>query len=526
VTAAANGATRAPELATDPAGIYRVLCRLDQPCYVVATSGGVAVANAPPAAATGRVLAAAGPLPAEHLGSGAFRTAHGLRYAYVGGAMAAGIASERFVTALVRAGYAASFGAGGLPPDRVEDAVRRLSAELTGAGLTVNLLHAPHEPALERGVVATLLRHRVRCVEASGFIDLTPPLVHYRVAGLERDAHGRVRARNRVLGKVSRPEVAGRFLLPPPEPVVAELVAAGLVTAEQAALARQVRMAEDVTVESDSGGHTDRRSLTSLFPIIGRLRDELARDHPDLPPARLGAAGGIGTPHAVAAAFALGADYVLTGSVNQACAEAGTSERARRMLSAAGCADFQMAPSADMFEVGAQVQVLARGTMFPARARRLRQLYEAYPGLEAIPPAERGWLEQQVFRCPVEEVWQRVVEYFQRRDPDQISRAVDDPKRRMALVFRWYLGLSSRWAAAGDPERAADYQLWSGPALASFNDWVRGSYLADVAARSAVDVAHHLMRGAAFSTRVHQLRLAGVRLPAACADYRPAPIDR
>jgi trans-AT polyketide synthase, acyltransferase and oxidoreductase domains len=39
----------------------------------------------------------------------------------------------------------------------------------------------------------------------------------------------------------------------------------------------------------------------------------------------IGLAGGMGTPFAVAAAFVMGADYVLTGSVNQACVEAGTS---------------------------------------------------------------------------------------------------------------------------------------------------------------------------------------------------------
>lgn len=32
------------------------------------------------------------------------------------------------------------------------------------------------------------------------------------------------------------------------------------------------------------------------------------------------------------------------------------------------------------------------------------------------------------------------------------------------------------------------------------------------------------MRGAAFHTRVAQLRTSGVRIPASAADYRPVPL--
>ena len=47
----------------------------------------------------------------------------------------------------------------------------------------------------------------------------------------------------------------------------------------------------------------------------------------------------------------------------------------------------------------------------------------------------------------------------------------------MALVFRWYLGLSSRWANAGEPTRKVDYQVWCGPAMGAFNEWTKGSFL-------------------------------------------------
>ncbi|HVW40150.1 MAG TPA: 2-nitropropane dioxygenase, partial [Amycolatopsis sp.] len=99
-----------------------------------------------------------------------------------------------------------------------------------------------------------------------------------------------------------------------------------------------------------------------------------------------------------------------------------------------------------------------------------------------------------------------------------------NPKRRMALVFRWYLGLSSGWSIAGAADRTADYQIWCGPAMGAFNTWVTGTYLAAPANRRVDELATQIMRGAAFATRVSQLRTAGVRLPAGCSTYVPSPI--
>ena len=76
-------------------------------------------------------------------------------------------------------------------------------------------------------------------------------------------------------------------------------------------------------MEADSGGHTDNRPLLALLPSILALRDELQSRYGFSTPSRIGAAGSIGTPAAVSAAFALGAAYVLTGSINQSARESG-----------------------------------------------------------------------------------------------------------------------------------------------------------------------------------------------------------
>ncbi|EFH31266.1 predicted protein, partial [Streptomyces pristinaespiralis ATCC 25486] len=202
-------------------------------------------------------------------------------------------------------------------------------------------------------------------------------------------------------------------------------------------------------------------------------------------------------PEAAAAAFAMGADYIVTGSVNQSCLEAGTSARVKEMLSQAGIADCDMAPAADMFEMGVELQVLRRGTFFPMRAKQLYELYRTYDGIDAIPADVRTRVEEQIFRRPLDDVWEETAEYFRRRDPGQLARAEGNPKRRAALIFRWYLGMASRWAKTGEADRAVDFQIWCGPAMGSFNAWVRGTYLAAPEHRRVADVARQIMAGAA-----------------------------
>ncbi|MFJ1703211.1 PfaD family polyunsaturated fatty acid/polyketide biosynthesis protein [Kitasatospora sp. NPDC088346] len=515
---------------TDPAGVYHALADLERPCFVVRTPRGIGAAatgRAVPAGAPGGLplLAAVAPLPPHRLGSAAFLAAHGVRQPYLAGAMAGGIASADLVVALAREGFLASFGAAGLLPESIEKALARFAAEIPGLPYAVNLIHSPSEERLEREAVELFLRHGVRCVEASAFMALSPHIVRYRLAGLRQGPDGQVVAEHRVIAKISRTETAERFMRPAPAATVSALLAQGLISPLQAELARYVPMADDITVEADSGGHTDRRPLPALLPSILRLRDSVQREHRYPAPIRVGAAGGLGTPVAVAAAFAMGAAYVVTGSVNQSCVESGASKATKALLAEAGIADCEMAPAADMFELGVELQVLKKGTLFPMRAKKLYELYQAHDGLEALPEGERARLEAQVFRRPLEDVWQECVGYFRRRDPEQLARAQDSPKRRMALVFRWYLGMSSRWATVGDPDRTLDYQIWCGPAMGSFNDWVTASYLKAPGNRRVADVAHHLMRGAAFHTRVAALRTAGVQLPAAVADYRPVPLE-
>ncbi|PRW63501.1 PfaD family polyunsaturated fatty acid/polyketide biosynthesis protein [Actinopolyspora mortivallis] len=462
------------------------------------------------------------PLYPEWLGDRSFCEAHGVRFPYIAGEMANGIATTRLVIEMVRAGMLAFFGAAGLGPATVERAIKTLHEELGPRGpWGVNLIHSPYEPALEDGVAEILLKWNVPRISASAFTALTPAVVRCAASGLRTDRQGEIQRPRKVFAKVSHPTVAERFLSPPPRDVLRTLVDREQLTPTEAELAGKIPVAEDITVEADSGGHTDNRPMSALLPSILAMRDSMTSSFGYTDPIRIGVAGGLGTPRGVASAFAMGAAYVLTGTINQASVESGLSEDGKSMLAEADLTDVTMAPAADMFEAGVQVQLLRRGTLFAARAKQLYDTYRAYNGLNEIPQAERTDLERRVLRSSLEEVWNEVVRFWHERDPAELRRAENDPKHAMALTFRWYLGNSSRWAIKGDQRRRSDYQIWCGPAMGAFNRWVSGSWLDPLRNRSVVQIARNLLEGAAVATRAHQIRTFGAPLPDSAGNYVP-----
>ncbi|KAG0033707.1 hypothetical protein BGZ81_007592, partial [Podila clonocystis] len=333
-------------------------------------------------------------LEAQYLGSQAFRARYGLKYAYVAGAMYRGTASAALVVRLGQAGLIGYLGTGGLSLEAIEAAIQTIQSQLgEGTSYGLNLLADYVEPDLERATVDLYLKYGVRYIEAAAFMQMTPALILFRVKGLSRDANGNIQCAHRVLAKVSHLEVAQAFMRPAPAHLVEALQKEGVITAEQAALAQYVPMSDDICVEADSGGHTDGGIPTILLPAMQQLRRMLVAQYHYPEPVCVGLGGGIGTPTSAVAAFAMGADFILTGSINQCTVESGATEVVKAMLQQASIHDMAYAPAGDMFEMGARVQVLKKGLLFPMRANKLFALYSHYEKLEDIPVAIRGQLE-------------------------------------------------------------------------------------------------------------------------------------
>jgi len=168
------------------ASIQAALLNVTRPIYVVERPQGLAVSQSgtaelcegTPKAGRGVPLRAfVPPLHPQGLGDSMFKTAHGLRYAYVAGEMANGITSVRMVAEAGRAGMLGFFGAGGLLVPEVEEAVARLQGEDPAIPFGVNLIHSPGNPELEMALAELFLSRNVRLVSASAFVEPNLPLV-------------------------------------------------------------------------------------------------------------------------------------------------------------------------------------------------------------------------------------------------------------------------------------------------------------------------------------------------------------
>lgn len=433
-------------------------------------------------------------ITSSSLGSKEFREDLNIKYAYVAGAMYKGISSKALVVKMGKAGLIGFLGTGGLSIDQIEEAIQDIQKALpNGEAYGMNLLNNLNSPELEEKTVDLYLKYGVRHVEASAYMQLTPSLARFRLKGIHKGGHGDIVAPNRIIAKVSRPEVADFFMSPPSEAILNKLVHSGRLSAEEAELGKNIPVSEYICVEADSGGHTDQGVAFAIYPSIISLRDEKMEKYGYKKKIRIGLAGGIGTPLAASAAFIMGADFILTGSINQCTVEAGTSESVKNMLQDINVQDTAYAPAGDMFEMGAKVQVLRKGVFFPARANKLYDLYIHHNALEEIDEKTKKQLQEKYFRRSFEEVWEQTRDFYSRIAPDEITKAEKRPKHKMALIFRWYFGRGTWLALNGVEEQKVDYQVQCGPALGAFNQWVKGTALEDWQNRHVDEIAEKLM---------------------------------
>ena len=441
------------------------------------------------------------------LGNADFKKEYGLKYAYIAGAMARGISSKELVTAMGRAGMMGYYGSGGQNMEILEKDLKAIKQELGDKPFGANLLHLPESPEKEEEIVDLFMKLGVKYVEAAAFMQMTPALVKFRVSGLYEE-NGEVKSHNKVMGKISRPELAEAFYSPAPEQILERLISSGKINEKQAQLARKIPMADALCIEADSGGHTDHRTPYALVPAILQMRKQMAEKHGYKKFVFTGAAGGIGTPEAAAASFILGTDFILTGSINQCTVEAGTSDIVKDMLSQINVQDTDYAPAGDMFEFGAKVQVLKKGTFFPARANKLYNLYIQFDSLNSIDQKTKDQIQKLYFKKSFDEVYKETKEFFAERDPSQIEKAEKNPKHKMALIFRWYFGYSMRTAMQGKEDDKVNFQIHTGPALGAFNQWLKGTELKDWHNRHVDKIGIRLMEETAkiLNERFEQLK--------------------
>ncbi len=447
---------------------------------------------------------------ALNLGSSEFRSAYSTRYAYIVGAMYKGISSKEMVVAAGKAGILAFFGTGGISLKGIEQSINFIQDNLdSNQPYGMNLLNNIERPDLEMQLVNLFLSKGVRNIEAAAYMEISAPLVKFRISGLRQTPSGEVVPGNRVIAKVSRPEVAEAFMRPPPIRIVQSLLDAGEISQYEAELSQRIPVAHDICVESDSGGHTDQGVAYVVLPAIRNLSQRIMQEESYSTSFRIGAAGGIGTPDAAAAAFMLGADFIATGSINQCTVEAATSEVVKNILQNIAIQDTTYAPAGDMFEIGAKMQVVQRGLFFSSRANKLYDIYLRHNSLEELDSKTLNQIQEKYFGRPIDDVWQETRSYYQKSMPDKLRQIENNPKMKMAAIFKWYFIHSTRLAMKGSDQQKVDYQIHCGPALGAFNSWVKGSKYETWKSRKVAEIGELLMEETArvLTERVSHLQV-------------------
>lgn len=431
----------------------------------------------------------------QSLGSSELKSEYNLKYAYFAGGMYREIASRELVVKMGQAGMMGFLGSGGLSPAQIDQALGEVQQQLNeGQSYGVNIVFNPFDPDKERSVINLILARNVHILEAAAYTQVTPALALFRLKGLKQQKNGSPQPANHIIAKVSRASIAEQFMKPVPEAVSRLLFENGEITELEYRLSKCLPVAGDICVEADSGGHTDHGNLNVLLPSVQMIRDQICQEFDYEKKIRVGAAGGLGTPQAVAAAFLLGADFVTTGSINQCTVEARTSDCVKDMLQKVGIHDTEYAPAGDLFEMGSKVQVMRKGVFFPARANKLLELYKRYGGLEELDEKTAEQLQNKYFGKSFNEVFEDVKAYYPAAD---IQKAESSPKYKMTLVFKWYFGYSTRIALEGRADQRVNFQVQCGPAMGAFNEWAGKSSLENWRNRHVDQIGMQLMDEAA-----------------------------
>ncbi len=432
-------------------------------------------------------------ITAKELGADSFKKRYGMPYAYLAGGMYRAISSKEMVAALSQSNILGFYGTGGVELEQIIDDIDYIKQQANKEQLYgVNIVAGMNNSDQEEKLISLLLEKEVRIIEASGYILITRGLIRYLAKGLYEE-NGQVKRKNRILAKISRPEAAEIFLNPAPDNIVQSLLDNNEINYQQSEWLRHIPVADDICVEADSGGHTDRGIMIVLLPAILRMRNRVMKSQGYKEYIHVGAAGGIGTPEAAATTLLLGAQFLMTGSINQCSVEAGTSMQVKNMLCQINIQDTDYAPAGDMLEYGSKVQVLKTGTFFVGRANKMYDIYKHYNSFKEINSNTINQLENTFFKRKISDILSEEKDYYKQNNLKDYKRLLEDEKYQLLVVIKWYFRNSTEFALKGVSERKTDYQIQCGKALGAFNDWVRGTKFERLENRRAAEIGEFLM---------------------------------
>jgi trans-AT polyketide synthase, acyltransferase and oxidoreductase domains len=402
------------------------------------------------------------------LGDPRVARAYHLRLPYLVDALPYGVSGPAMLRRLAGAGLFGFLGTRGVPVTQVETDVDDLRAEDVRGRWGIELPAERLDPERASAITSLALSSGVGHAVTAGWAGVSPQLVRWRFA---RGSTGGAGPR-RLLVRVTGSHQVEAFLRPPPAELIAPLVRSGQLDPAEADHARRHPVATDLFVQPEPEGGATAGLLMSVLRATSQTR----RDGEESVPVGV---GGIGTAEEIASAVLLGADFIVTGAINQTAPQARTCDAVKDLLATVTMADTVLAPSAELFRLGGREHMVRKATLFPARAAHLYALHLARVSPADFSPQTRHLLESEYFGEPLEEV----------------IRSAPEP--RLVDLLTRYFDLGTSAALAGRMEHQLNWHIPSGQEMGAFNLAADGLGLADWAGRDVDVVAERLMTAGA-----------------------------
>lgn len=376
------------------------------------------------------------------LGNIHFMERYKTKYPYVAGPMHKGISGYDFIKRLADRDIIGFVGTGGLALHEVEALVVQLQKDsIRNYGVSVNFDLA--DPNYEKELIELLIRENINLLHVSGYFNVTESLVLYKLKGIKKLDNGRIICPNRILLKTSRPEIAQAFMEPASDDMLKKLKEEGKITEEQALLAKKIPVADDVCVMSAAAHKTGMIPLKSLLPQIIHQRNAAYQKYGYEEEIFVGAAGAIGDSASALDAFLLGADFIMTGSINVCTAEAHVSKWVKEKLQKVEIQDTEIIPCSNVYEIGIKMQVLKKGMFFASRALKLYEIYNRITKIEDIESNLLVQIQEKYLGKALEEIYNQMKDNLSSM---QRRRAESDSKYKFGLIIQWYYDLSAECA--------------------------------------------------------------------------------
>lgn len=419
-----------------------------------------------------------------------FNIEYGLKYPYLAGGMERGISSKEMVVKCGKDNILSFLGTKRMDIEKVKQSIIYIKERLSkGEPFGVNITYDSFDTELAPKVIDLCLEYNVKNVEVSGYYDIPNYIIRYKLKNIKQEKN-KVICDNKVFLKVDRLSDIDRWIGTISEKVLNSLLEDNFITNEEKMLSKCISIIDALTIKCEVGGNQNRNDILNTLPMAIKIRDSQVKEHSYDNNIYVGASGNIGTPEAVAIAFILGADYVVTGSINQCSVEADCSDSIKDLLQQARIEDTIYVPDAEKFEIGGKVQVLKRGVMFPSRANKLYELYKYYDSYYQIDEKSRKHIEKNYFMKTFNEYYEECKKSLSSEKIDIIEK---DEKKKMALVFKTYLMEAALYGQKGIEEQRMNFEIYCSPALGAFNEYCKGGELDNWRKRSVTKIAEALM---------------------------------